>query len=358
MNSSMKSDVLSRTESLKSNSRYFIWNPYNPSCAAEPFEGATPTPLQLFDGASCASSAGCSDGEDNYDSPRMVRMGLRTGGAASPSMSPILCALSPRRRRAPPPLPLPPPVNFSECKELVEKLRNKKRDSQILPHIQRLESSKLIELVQYLSSMPALMLELCEKERGNVLSQLMGAVGGESCGEFVRFVMDNAMRLATNQSGCIAFTRVFDAATQPQRQEMCDFALANFYPLAVHAFGNYVVQRAVEENNAELHLRIADMICAGDIFELTSNKFGSHVVESFFLKASPEAFEVTVRSLLSKPATIRRMANDNYANYTLQTALRRVTSAGMTSLHSHCVAVVKPAVANTNHMHNIVKALS
>ena len=232
-------------------------------------------------------------------------------------------------------------------------------DAQILEGILKLPPKTQLAMIVALESSPSSMLELCEKERGNVLSQLMGAVGGESCGEFVRFVMDNAMRLATNQSGCIAFTRVFDAATPEQRELMNEFALTNFYPLAVHAFGNYVVQRVIQDGSSVVHARVASLlVMPGKLMELTSNKFGSHVVECFVKRASFTSFAVVTEVLLSDYELISFLAFDPFGNYVLQNFLKTLFSiAPDSSLAYLAWERIPPIATGSPHAPNINRAM-
>lgn len=238
-------------------------------------------------------------------------------------------------------------------------VRTETTDSAILSAIQRLPLRTLNAMLSVLEHSPSLLAELCEKERGNVVSHVMSVLGSEACHEIVRYVIDNAVQLATNQSGCIAFTRIYDEATIDQKRAICTATIVHFEDLVMHQYGNFVLSRLATGADLDVLTYMAGYF---ENFELlhrcVDNKFGSHVYESF-IKSAPSKLIFRVASvLLADNETTTRVATAKVANYPLQHTLKQMLAFDPTHELSRWAVETLPAlVEGTQYGININRAL-
>lgn len=241
----------------------------------------------------------------------------------------------------------------------IASVRTETTDSNIQAAIQRLPYRTLQAVLSVLENSPSLMTELCEKERGNVVSHVMATLGGERCPDIAQYAIANAKRLALNQSGCIAFTRIFDAATKPQRERMSRVLVPDLEELITHQYGNFVVSRLLQDRSDTFASFVADIFESPDyLFTCIENKFGSHVYENFIKNANPASIFRVATVLLANPASILQVATSKIANYPLQATLKTILL-----LDSHhelsrwALEYIPGIVANTQFALNINRSL-
>jgi hypothetical protein len=240
-------------------------------------------------------------------------------------------------------------------------MRQQRKESAVLQMLQQVSQQVRDDMYSLLLQTPDLLLELCEKERGHVVVQLMEQRGPGNSIELGSAVIELGPRLVINQNGCIAFARVYDVLAEEQQRVMANYVLSQFQYLATHPYGNYAVQRVLKGNFP------ADMVCVQEkitdhlpdsAIDLSGNKFGSHVLESFLVNCDPEIFKVTMRRLLQDNTLLPHMCNNRFANYVLQSAMRRVTQFGDNAMKDEFVAYIKPHLYGCQFAQNIVKSWS
>lgn len=241
----------------------------------------------------------------------------------------------------------------------ISSVRSETTDAGILTTMERLPYRTLAAMLAVLENSPSLLLELCEKERGNVVSQLMAVLGGESCYEITRLAIENIERLAKNQSGCISLTRIFDAATPSQQQALSAAALVHFEDLVMHQYGNFVVSRVAQSEDPAVHDYIAAHFENPELlYKCVDNKFGSHVYEAF-VKNAPQGPLFRVASvLLCNEEAIIKIATSKISNYPLQATLRQMLLVDSThELSRWALEHIPRIVAGTQFAININRSL-
>jgi hypothetical protein len=141
-------------------------------------------------------------------------------------------------------------------------------------------------------------------------------------------VLQHCWRLCTSQGGCIALTRLFDVLPPHQRTLLEDFVVDHFLALAVHPFGNFVVQMIIqrqEDDDGVLRSILIHVSIPTSVIAIASSKFGSHVLEAFFRHASPLLCCTAMQRLLSDEETVRFLVTDKFGNYVVQQGMRRLT---------------------------------
>ena len=238
-------------------------------------------------------------------------------------------------------------------------LRQIKKDTGLLPQMSSLPPEALDAIHSYLLNHPELFIDLCERERGNIVVQLIDIKGPRECHHLYSMVFEHSARLLTNQSGCIAYTRLYEAAHNEHRRQMASIVISRFQEFAVHPYGNYVVQRVIQDAVPEEMRLIEDSIIAGmpsSVPAFAGNKFGSHVLQSFLTNADREVFQRIFLAILRNDEVAHFMCQDNFANYVLQHAMRK--AAEEPAFKDECIELVKPWLQDSPYAQNIVKSWS
>lgn len=274
------------------------------------------------------------------------------------------------------------PAQESDVLTAIGRLRKIKRDENVPSQYRRYNKAMQQRIASLVAHDEVLLLELCESDRGNIVvtivenastaaaqaapspiasptaadspssSRRLGGSGKSSpmspsrqallkagretsADDLMRdaelllsIVMQHCWRLCTSQGGCIALTRLFDVMPPRQRTMLEDFVVDHFLALAVHPFGNFIVQMIIQrQTNDEGVLRsfLIHVSIPSSVIAIASNKFGSHVLESFFKHASPLLCCAAMQRLLSDDATVRFLVSDNFGNYVIQQGMRRLT---------------------------------
>lgn len=237
--------------------------------------------------------------------------------------------------------------------------QEKTTDAAICTMIQRFPFKTLTAMAAVIENSPNLFLELCEKERGNVVAHVISALQGEKCDELVCMATEHARRLALHQSGCIALTRIYDGANHEQQMAIALAMLQHFDELVCHQFGNFVLTRIAQKGDAY----IADFLCAQ--FEVPENlnralndKFGSHVFESFIKNCPPNEVFRVCSVIFQDMDQCLSFATSRIANYPLQAALRQMVAVNPNhDLTRWALNTIPSLVADTKFATNINRAL-
>jgi hypothetical protein len=273
------------------------------------------------------------------------------------------------------------PALESDVLTAIGRLRKIKRDENVPSQFRRYNKTMQQRIASLVAHDEALLLDLCENDRGNIVvtivenasaaaalaapspiaspmaadspSSSRRAGGSEKSSPMspsrqamlkgretaaddlmrdaellLSIVMQHCWRLCTSQGGCIALTRLFDVMPHRQRTMLEDFVVDHFLALAVHPFGNFIVQMIIQrQTNDEGVLRsfLIHVSIPSSVIAIASNKFGSHVLESFFKHASPLLCCAAMQRLLSDDATVRFLVSDSFGNYVIQQGMRRLT---------------------------------
>jgi len=237
--------------------------------------------------------------------------------------------------------------------------QEKTTDAAICTMIQRFPFKTLTAMAAVIENSPNLFLELCEKERGNVVAHVISALQGEKCDELICMTTEHARRLALHQSGCIALTRIYDGANQDQQMAIALCMLQHFDELVCHQFGNFVLTRIAQKSDAY----VADFFCAQfeapeTLNRALNDKFGSHVFESFIKNCPPNEVFRVCSVIFQDMDRCLEFATSRIANYPLQAALRQMVAVNPThELTRWALATIPSLVAETKFATNINRAL-
>jgi hypothetical protein len=238
--------------------------------------------------------------------------------------------------------------------------QEKTTDAAICAMVQRFPHKTLTAMAAVIENSPNLFLELCEKERGNVVSHVIGALAGERCDALIGLTVQHCVRLATHQSGCIALTRIMDGACADQCDAISIALMHHFEQLVCHQFGNFVLSRIAQGNN---ETPVFDYMCSQfECVELMTaclnNKFGSHVFEAYVKNCSAEHLFRICAVLFSDMDTVMHVATSKIANYPLQACLRQMMAHDTQhELSRWALATIPVLVQDTKFATNINRAL-
>ncbi|KAL2513676.1 uncharacterized protein Fot_27647 [Forsythia ovata] len=126
--------------------------------------------------------------------------------------------------------------------------------------------------------------------------------------------------IATHQHGCCVLQRCISHANGEHRENLVAEISANGLLLAQDAFGNYVVQFILELKIPSAAYKLTSQF-EGNYVHLSTQKFGSHVVEKCLVVCNDETRSKIIHELLSI-TYFEQLLQDPHANYVVQTALR------------------------------------
>lgn len=242
---------------------------------------------------------------------------------------------------------------------VIASLRQEPTDASLQQTVARMPGKTHLLLLGALEVNESLLMELMTKERGNIVAQLVAVIGGANCANLVAFVVSRTEELCVDQSGCIAYSRIFEAATPDQQRAMSRAVVAHLPLLCTHQYGNYVVQCILKSGDAPMFSAIlAHLTSDGALLTVAANKFGSHVAESFVKTASSADVAVLCRYFLRDEALIRAVAADRFGNYFVQHVLRRMQMLpACADLTQWCMTNIPAIVADSQFALNIGRAL-
>ena len=269
------------------------------------------------------------------------------------------------------PVSVPPPQptvvhdqpQMTEAWVVIASLRAEKKDATVEDRVATMTDSEVAALTTALLSRPDVIADMCYRERGNIIAPLVARLGPVDSMPLFDALMASAMSISTAQSGCIAMTRLYDAAAPEQRKVIDTFCLANLDQLVLHEFGNYVVQRVIEAGDDETMPALLGRIGHVQVITpLAGTKAGSHVLEKFFKAAAEQHVLVLIRILVSDATVLAHLAHDKVGNYVLQACLRRLALLAATSpealgVFEESSSRVLAAAANSRFLPNIKRSL-
>lgn len=107
----------------------------------------------------------------------------------------------------------------------------------------------------------------------------------------------HCIHVATHRHGCCVFQRCIDHGTASQKKQLVEQIKVNSVALVQDAFGNYVVQYALDLDFPDL---ATDLIIQfhGRMYQLAKQKFSSNVVEKCLKMGSNGCVKRAMRELL------------------------------------------------------------
>lgn len=313
----------------------FYWNPYSPK-----FYTIVQSPLAGSSRA--ASSSVCSDDEGSFHN-------MNFSSSASSSINTSFVKSRPSDD-----------VYNLGWSTISSVRQEKTTDAAVCAMVQRFPYKTLTAMAAVIENSPNLFLELCEKERGNVVAHVIGALNGDRCDELINLAVDNIYRLATHQSGCIALTRIMDGASPCQVDAISVALVQHFDALMCHQYGNFVLSR-VAQSAAEA--QVMEYFCSAfeslDVLTTSLNdKFGSHVFEAYVKNCNANHLFRVCAVLFSDIDFVMSVATSRFANYPLQACLRQMMSHDTQhELSQWALATIPTLVQDTKFATNINRAL-
>ena len=240
---------------------------------------------------------------------------------------------------------------------VIEDLRREPTDRAVRARVLRLPQAAAISLVIALDNQPELLMDLCNKERGNIVCHLIEKLGPDQTFCLIKFALDNFKALSLNQSGCIALPRILQFVKPSQREVFFEAVMEIFDELIVHPFGNYVVKHFLTTKEPSHQAGIVKALIADNekLESVATNKFGSHVMDDIFKNCADETAVPLLKTIFGNQSLLKLMVHHEYANYCIQSAFRYVNTVCDAQVQSWCVSQVIPVVASSKYQQNIMK---
>ena len=213
---------------------------------------------------------------------------------------------------------------------IIAKLRDARTDALVHSRVFALSRPEIAAIENCLARRPALVASLCTCSRGVVVSDVIEALGAGSHNLFATVAAQLPV-LSRDQGGCIALTRVYEAASAEQRQQIDQYVAANAAELAAHPYGNYLVRRAIQTGDATAMASISAHLCDPETMgDLAGAKSASPIVETFIKTTSAANVLPVARAVVETSNLLTWMAGHAFANFVLQALLRRLFAIGGT----------------------------
>ncbi|KAK9123935.1 hypothetical protein Sjap_013537 [Stephania japonica] len=135
---------------------------------------------------------------------------------------------------------------------------------------------------------------------------------------------DQVVTLSMHPYGCRVIQRVLEYCSDPKTQQiMMDEILLSVCKLAKDQYGNYVVQHVLEHGKPYERSSIIKKL-AGQIVEMSQQKFASNVVEKCLTFGGASERQILVNEMLGttdENEPLQAMMKDQFANYVVQKVL-------------------------------------
>ncbi|KAK9127063.1 hypothetical protein Syun_015860 [Stephania yunnanensis] len=167
--------------------------------------------------------------------------------------------------------------------------------------------------------------ELANVLTGNVLTLSLQMYGCRVIQKAIEVVdLDQQKKMVAELDGHIMRCRVLEHCNDPKTQSiMMDEILQSVCSLAKDQYGNYVVQHVLEHGKAHERSAIIKKL-AGQIVQMSQQKFASNVVEKCLTFGGPVERQILVNEMLGttdENEPLQAMMKDQFANYVVQKVL-------------------------------------
>lgn len=186
--------------------------------------------------------------------------------------------------------------------------------------------------IEYASRSPDILSMLIrEIQEGNGISRLIYDPNGnhviqrfieKSPSHVINLIIDacqgNIAQLAQNVYGCRIVQKLLQHAPAQQRSPLVRKIIDRTVTLSYNSFGNYVIQFLLE-NDQDSRKEIVAMIFR-DFLKLSTNKYGSNVVEKCIIHSDEDDRELFCKFLLSRSpkSPLIDMMKNEFGNYVVQ----------------------------------------
>nr|CAD1822102.1 unnamed protein product [Ananas comosus var. bracteatus] len=135
---------------------------------------------------------------------------------------------------------------------------------------------------------------------------------------------DKVVPMCIDQYGCHVIKKILEYCDDLKTQQiLMREILKSVCLLANHQYGNYVVQYVLENGNRDVQSFIIRKL-AGQIVEMSKEKFASNVIEKCLLCSGPEDRQILINVILGTTDAnepLKEMMTDQFGNYVVQKVL-------------------------------------
>ncbi|KAH6825664.1 hypothetical protein C2S53_018536 [Perilla frutescens var. hirtella] len=149
----------------------------------------------------------------------------------------------------------------------------------------------------------------------------------------------HCQELATDKVGCRALNELINTIAGEQRSRLLNEIADCSVHLSYDHYGNYVVQNVLTLKNDGVTGGIVSRL-RGECVELAKQQGGSHVVEKC-IEASDYGIASVVQEIVETPKASLQIAQNQFGNYVIQTALKKTKEHGFSDLHESLVKSLK-----------------
>ncbi|XP_051144119.1 pumilio homolog 15-like [Andrographis paniculata] len=158
----------------------------------------------------------------------------------------------------------------------------------------------------------------------DVIEHFLESFSHEEYKLFIEAVAINSTYVCTNKNGCSVIQKIIHhvhAVNDLSSWRLFTSAIiCQAVQLAQDQYGNYVVQYLVKKKIPEITLAIVTVLL-GSFVLLSSNKFGSNVVEECLRSKNPPYLSEAIIKEISESSQFLSIINDQFGNYVAQTML-------------------------------------
>jgi hypothetical protein len=166
--------------------------------------------------------------------------------------------------------------------------------------------------------------DLCRDKNGNHVYQKLLKVFHSETEENNNFLYDYLASISVDvaflQQGATIFTTAIGLGSHNQKEKICDKVIKNLDKLINNKYGNYSVQAIIKTLKDEKKIiEPIYLYITSNIIELSKNKFGSNVVDTFIMKKD-EFSQLLINDMI-KNNQITEIIKDQFGNYVIQKAM-------------------------------------
>ncbi|KPI88172.1 putative pumilio/PUF RNA binding protein 9 [Leptomonas seymouri] len=155
----------------------------------------------------------------------------------------------------------------------------------------------------------------------------------------IRVLAANAPFLAVTRRGCPAFMRVFQHVDATRRLALVGQLLPALLPLSLDAYANYAVQCIIEHTDVSVIAQYVLSQLAGHLLMMSCDKFASNVVEKVVrvCGGDVQVRQLLLTELIYDPVALRRLVDDIYGNFVLQSAVSTIAALSELGIVIRCL---------------------
>ncbi|KAK9168383.1 hypothetical protein Syun_000523 [Stephania yunnanensis] len=188
-----------------------------------------------------------------------------------------------------------------------------------------IEVVDLDQQTQMVAELEGHVMRCVRDQNGNhVIQKCIECIPQEAIQFIISSFYDQVVTLSMHPYGCRVIQRVLEYCSEPKTQQiMMDEILLSVCKLAKDQYGNYVVQHVLEHGKPYERSAIIKKL-AGQIVEMSQQKFASNVVEKCLTFGGASERQILVNEMLGttdENEPLQAMMKDQFANYVVQKVL-------------------------------------